>query len=220
MNNVDIDWENLKEPDLYDISLYEKILSVSNTIERSKYKEELFKVAKKMKIKTTIEKNFNNFEKEQELNKQAGSIIDFGDKAPIKKMMVPGYYKDKFKELDLESIDITKTILDGLSEELDIKKNKFLENYMINEDRLEDEKVINFYDILFNFILKQPKYIYINNFLIINRNNFSELLKNNSKKCKFKQFILNSFFFYFNDDTKNLVNYNSFSNSMFLKDIK
>ena len=63
-----------------------------------------------------------------------------------------------------------------MSEELDIKKNKFLENYMINEDRLEDEKVIKFYDILFNFILKKPKYIYINNFLIINRNNFSELL--------------------------------------------
>ena len=130
------------------------------------------------------------------------------------------YYKDKFKKLDLESIDITKTILDGLSEELDIKKNKFLENYMINEDRLEDEKVINFYDILFNFILKKPKYIYINNFLIINRNNFSELLKNNSKKCKFKQFILDSFSSQDNDNTKNLVNYNGFSNSMFWKDIK
>ena len=130
------------------------------------------------------------------------------------------YYEDKFKELDLESIDITKTILDGLSEELDIKKNKFLENYMINEDRLEDEKVINFYDILFNFILKKPIYIYINNFLIINRNNFSELLKNNSKKCKFKQFILDSFSSQDNDNTKNLVNYNGFSNSMFWKDIK
>ena len=74
--------------------------------------------------------------------------------------------------------------------------------------------------ILFNFILKKPKYIYINNFLIINRNNFSELLNNNSKKCKFKQFILDSFSSQDNDNTKNLVNYNGFSNSMFWKDIK
>lgn len=119
---VDIDWENLKEPDLYDVSLYEKILNVSNTIERSKYKEKLFKVAKKMKIKTTIEKNFNNFEKEYEENKQAGSIIDFGDKAPIKKMMAPGYYKDKFNNIRNfdKNILITATMLQPVA----ILKNK------------------------------------------------------------------------------------------------
>ena len=66
-------------------------------------------------------------------------------------------YEDIFKQLDLKSIDITQTIFDGLSKELDIKKNKCLENLMINEDRLDDEKVINFYNILFNTILKNPK---------------------------------------------------------------
>jgi len=62
------------------------------------------------------------------------------------------YYKDIFKQLNLESINITQKILDGLSKELDINKNKFLKNYMINEDRLEDQKVINFYEILFYFL--------------------------------------------------------------------
>ena len=106
------------------------------------------------------------------------------------------YYENIFKQLDLESIDITQTIFDGLSKELDIEKNKYLENLMINEDRLDDEKVINFYNILFNTILKNPKYIYKNNFLIISRNIFDELIKNNSKKVnKFiiKQFISESF---------------------------
>ena len=95
------------------------------------------------------------------------------------------YYKDIFKQLNLESINITQIILDGLSKELDINKNKFLKNYMINEDRLEDQKVINFYEILFNNILKNPEYIYINNFLIINRNNFFELLIQNTTILKF-----------------------------------
>lgn len=119
---VDINWENLKEPDLYDISLYEKILNVLNAVERSKYKEELFKVAKKFKIKTTIEKNFNNFEKEQELNKQAGSVIDFGDKAPIKNMNAPGYYIDKLKHIRTfdKNVLVTATILQPVA----ILKNK------------------------------------------------------------------------------------------------
>ena len=106
------------------------------------------------------------------------------------------YYENIVEKLDLQSIDITQTILDGLSEELDIKKNKFFENYMINEDRLEDEKVINFYNILFKIILKKPKYIYKNNFSIISRNNFNELIKTNSKnvnKFVIKQFISESY---------------------------
>ena len=59
------------------------------------------------------------------------------------------YYEDIFKQLNLESIDITQTILDGLSKELDIVKNKFLKDYNINAGRLENEKVMNFYYILF-----------------------------------------------------------------------
>ena len=63
------------------------------------------------------------------------------------------YYEDIFKQLNLESIDITQTILDGLSKELDIVKNKFLKDYNINAGRLENEKVMNFYYILSYYFL-------------------------------------------------------------------
>lgn len=119
---IDINWESLKEPDMYDVSLYEKILSVSNMIERSKYKEELFKVARKFKIKTTVEKNFEKFEKEQELKEQAGSVIDFGDNAPIQKMIAPGYYKDKLNNIRIfdKNTLVTATMLQPVA----ILKNK------------------------------------------------------------------------------------------------
>lgn len=119
---IDINWENLKEPDLYDISLYRKILSIENSIERSKYKEELFKVAKSFQIKTTIEKNFEKFEKEYESNKQAGSVIEFGDKAPIKQMLAPGYFKDKSNHVRTfdKNVLVTATILQPVA----ILKNK------------------------------------------------------------------------------------------------
>ena len=129
------------------------------------------------------------------------------------------YYDKIFKELDLESIDITQTILDGLSEELDIKKNKF-ENYMINKNRLEDEKVINFYNILFKIILKKPKYIYKNNFSIISRNNFNELIKTNSRGVNefvVKQFISETYLNKDKDEPKSSQEYNCPSDSNFFK---
>lgn len=122
MNNVNINWEKLKEPDLYDVSLYEKILNMSNAVERSKYKEELFKVAQKFKVKTTFRKDFEKFEKEYELNKQAGSVIEFGDKAPIKKMNAPGYYIDKLNHVRTfdKNVLVTATMLQPVA----ILKNK------------------------------------------------------------------------------------------------
>ena len=141
----------------------------------------------------------------------------------INKFKKDSYYEDIVEQLDLQSIDITQTILDGLSEELDIKKNKFLENYMINEDRLEDQKVINFYDLLFNNILKKPKYIYKNNFLIISRNIFSDLIKNNSKKVnefRVKQFISESFSNQEKDDPKIQIEFEPASCSQYFEECK
>ena len=130
------------------------------------------------------------------------------------------YYEDITNQLNLESIKITKIIFDGLSKELDIKKNKFLENYIINEERLEDEKVKLFYKILFNTILKDPRFIYKNNFLMKNINKFSELLKNNREKVKqfeIIKFIKDSFSSQCKDkDDIKYINYDSvFSNSNF-----
>ena len=71
------------------------------------------------------------------------------------------YYEDIFKQLNLESIDITQTILDGLSKELDIVKNKFLKDYNINAGRLENEKVMNFYYILFIYYYFKKSILFI-----------------------------------------------------------
>ena len=92
-------------------------------------------------------------------------------------------YKEIFEQLDLKSISITETIFDGLSKELDVDKNEFLEDYIINEDNIENKKVINFYEILFKYILKSPLYLYKNNFLKENEDNFVQL-KNNYEKYK------------------------------------
>ena len=102
------------------------------------------------------------------------------------------YYEDIFEQLHLQSININETIFDEISKELDIGKNKFLEDYMIKENNIEEKNVINFYEILFKYILKNPLYIYKNKFLMENRNNFINLLKNNYEKLKYlniSQFI-------------------------------
>ena len=117
-----INWENLNRPDLYDISLYEKILNITDNFERSKCKDKLLQLAGNFKIKTDIKDNFNKFEKQYEENKQAGSIINFGDKAPIKQMLAPGYYKDKSNHIRTfdKNILVTATILQPVA----ILKNK------------------------------------------------------------------------------------------------
>lgn len=123
--NIDIEninWENLNRPDLYDISLYEKIMNIADSFERSKYKDKLLETAGRFKIKTDIKENFNKFEKEYEENKQAGSIMNFGDKAPIKKMNAPGYYIDKLNHIRNfdKNVLVTATILQPVA----ILKNK------------------------------------------------------------------------------------------------
>ena len=86
------------------------------------------------------------------------------------------YYKDIIEQINLESIDITVTILKKLFlDELDTNKNKFLEEYKINKDSYEGQKVINFYEILIKFILKNPFYFYHKNDFL--KNNLIQLSK-------------------------------------------
>ena len=104
------------------------------------------------------------------------------------------YYKDIFEQLNLESIKITETIFDGLSKELDIVKNDFLEDYKIkNEESIEERKIKNFYELLFKYILKNPLYLYKNNFLKENENNFVQL-NNKYGKNSLYEYITNHTF--------------------------
>ena len=62
-------------------------------------------------------------------------------------------------ELDLENINITKIIFDGISKTLNNENDK--KYYMIsNINEIFDEKKINFYYILLKYLLKNSIYIY------------------------------------------------------------
>ena len=80
-------------------------------------------------------------------------------------------------EIDLENIKIGKQILNRLNEVLD-KKNDFMKAYIIDsKDHLYDKVRINFYYILFKFILKDPIYIYQIDFLNETRNKILNIIK-------------------------------------------
>ena len=103
------------------------------------------------------------------------------------------YYENILKELNIESIYITNTIFEGLSEELDVEKNEFLNEFMINDvDDLKNDKLINFYYIIIVKILKSPIYISKNGFLEKNRINLMKVLKNSKDKKEILKLSSNS----------------------------
>jgi hypothetical protein len=84
------------------------------------------------------------------------------------------------EELDLESINITEIIFEGLSKELDNEKNIYWREYMIKQlGDLNNEQIINFYYILLKYILKNSLYVYRIKFLDTNRRSLLNLLKQN-----------------------------------------
>jgi hypothetical protein len=90
------------------------------------------------------------------------------------------YYEEILIQLNLESIYITNTIYEGLSKELDVAKNDFLKEYMINDvNKLKNEKIINFYYIIIVKVLKNSIYICNNEFLDENRKKLIRLIKYN-----------------------------------------
>ena len=75
------------------------------------------------------------------------------------------YILNLVNQLDLENINITKDMFDELSNFLN-SENNYLKCYKIeNIQDLKNEKIINFYYILFKYILKNSIYIYNNDFL-------------------------------------------------------
>ena len=98
-------------------------------------------------------------------------------------------------ELDLENINITKTIFEELSKTLNTNE-KYIKKYIIKEIKdLDNHNIINFYYILFKYILKNPIYIYNIPLLLEQRKNIIKFIKTNKNyendnKQKFK-YILN-----------------------------
>ena len=86
---------------------------------------------------------------------------------------------DIIKQLNFENIDITKIMFDKLYEILN-SNEYYINNYIIsNGNDLYNEKKLNFYFILINYILKNPIYLYQIPFLIKTINNVNTILKNN-----------------------------------------
>ena len=107
------------------------------------------------------------------------------------------YCYDIIKQLDLENIDITSTIFEGLKKTLNNKKDNYMKYYSIdNIEDLSNKTKINFYYILIVYILKNTIYIYNIDFLYKNIRKIKKLLIANNltiKNEKLKSIINNLF---------------------------
>ena len=145
-----------------------------------------------------IEKNIDIFETEFNLQYNYSDIISKKIDYIYMEIIISLIENDKFtdydfcweiiEDLELDKINITNTIFQGLSNAI----NKENENaYIINNiNDLMNEKTLNFYYILINYIFKKNSfYIYQINFLVKNIYNLINLisrkeLKNENEKMK------------------------------------
>ena len=118
-----IDWENLKKEDLFDRKLYESISNIQDSFERIKQEENLFGVAKNFKIKSKVESLYKEVRKQSEINIRNNATIDFGEKAPIRNMIAPGYYKDSLNHIRKSEKDKDILVTSTLIEPIAIFKN-------------------------------------------------------------------------------------------------
>ena len=94
------------------------------------------------------------------------------------------YTNNIMMQLDLENINITKTMYDGLASILK-SDNNYMKKYIIsNKKDLYKDDVTNFYYILFKYILKKPIYIYQIQFLDEIRKRIFAIIKNDIEKYK------------------------------------
>jgi len=94
------------------------------------------------------------------------------------------YVNNIIKQLDLENIYITKIMYDELASILTPDKN-YMKKYIISDkNNLYNDDIINFYYILFKYILKKPIYIYQNKFLNKIGGAIFTIIKNNIEKYK------------------------------------
>ena len=105
------------------------------------------------------------------------------------------YANDIMMQLDIENIEITKTIYDGLASILK-SDNNYMKKYIIsNEKDLYNDDIINFYYILFKYILKKPIYIYQIQFLNEIRKKILSIIKEDKGKINNEklEYIINFF---------------------------
>ena len=111
---------------------------------------------------------------------------------------------DIIEQLDLENIHLTKKMLDNLNNFLKINEIVILNNYKIyNLSDFDNEIKINFYYILFKYIIKNPIYIIQIPFLLEIRKRILENIKYDLNQTSLS-FIKN--YFQKNDKIKYIIN--------------
>ena len=217
----EVNKERKKLTDNFKIIVMDKcILDLINNYEQSEeYNEyedkdilEVIKEENKMAIKQNLEVfkfiGLNYDENDIERRKIDEIYIDIINSL-IKKRKFDDYEytSDVLNQLELKNIDITEKMSEELFKVLN-SKEKYVDDYLIlkNED-LYDEKKVNFYYILLNFILKdslhfyqipfflETKKIILEYLKIINFNKIINLKKNKNFIEKFEYIIKIDFFF-------------------------
>jgi len=131
------------------------------------------------------------------------------------------FIENIINQIELESIIVTKLMLEELIKIL-AKEKEYIKKYKIkNFDDLFDKKKVNFYYNLLKYILKQSLYIYQFPFLFEARAKILDLIKNNLgelspslKKSDFKlqieyilkQFIGDSSYKYYYQESESIMN--------------
>ena len=154
--------DNYKQLDKYDEEKEEEELKIIENESLNKIKNSLNELKKFDLIldEDTV--------KESKIDKIYIDII----KMLIKKNKIDS--NEILDKLDLKNINITKAMLDELSNILDNNIN----NYKIsNQEDLIDNKKINFYFILFEYILKNQIYIYHIPFLLKTKKQIIKIIK-------------------------------------------
>ena len=100
------------------------------------------------------------------------------------------YAYNIIKELDLEKIDLTELMFNELTQTLNIN-NKYIQKYKIldKEDFSFKKEIINFYYILFKYILKNSIYIYNIDLLFKTRQKIIKIIKNNNTDILYNNYI-------------------------------
>ena len=188
---------NYKELEIYDEEKEEEELNIIED-EIIKHIENNINIFKDINLNIN-EENFRTKTIDEIYSEIINSLIING------KLEDYDYTSNILNQLELEKISMTEKLLEQLYESLDISKD-YIKKYIINKkEDFSDEKKINFYYILFRYILKNSIYVYnipllseIRKF-ILNVIKIDELLliTNNDKLQYILQFLIDSDYYFY-----------------------
>ena len=85
------------------------------------------------------------------------------------------------EQLDMENIELTNKMFIAFKKEFDDNSSKeYLDSYKIkNEEDLDNETILNFYNMLFKYLFKNPTYLYNIQFLLDSQNSVRKIINSN-----------------------------------------